>query len=74
MLRHPSVREVRTLLIHIGCKRVRCNGSHETWRAPDGSRCTIKVNHLGDDISARVLSSVRRWLRRAGLDLDGGRP
>jgi len=70
MSRNPKVRAVRTRLIQLGCKRVRCNGSHETWQAPNGSRCSIVINHLGSDISARVLSSVRRWLRRAGLNLD----
>ncbi len=71
MSRNPKVREVRARLVKLGCKRVRCNGSHETWEAPDGSRCPIKINHLGADVSARVLASVRRWLRGAGLDLDG---
>jgi predicted RNA binding protein YcfA (HicA-like mRNA interferase family) len=71
MNRNPKVREVRIRLIQLGCKRVRCNGSHETWEAPDRSRCVIKINHLGNDISARVLSCVRRWLRCARLDLDG---
>ena len=73
MSRNPSVREVRTRLLQLGCGPIRSNGSHEVWEAPDGSRCSIVINHLGSDISARVLSSVRRWLRRAGLSLEGSR-
>lgn len=71
MSRNPKVREVRAWLLRLGCKRVRCKGSHETWEAPNGRPCSIKINHLGDDMSARVLSRVRRWLQIAGLDLDG---
>ena len=70
MSRHPKVREVLRHLIELGCKRVRCNGSHEIWEAPDGSTCPIVINHLGNNISARVLSCIRRWLRRAGLEPD----
>jgi len=72
MSRIPKVREVITRLRHLGCIRIRCNGSHEVWEAPGGSRCPVVINHPGGDVTPRVLASVRRWLRRAGLDFDGG--
>ena len=70
--RNPKVREVTARLRHLGCRPIRSKGSHELWEAPDGRRCPIVINHLGGDMSPHVLASVRRWLRRAGLEFEGG--
>jgi predicted RNA binding protein YcfA (HicA-like mRNA interferase family) len=72
MNRSPKVREVITRLSRLGCRRIRSNGSHEIWEAPNGQRCPIVINHRGADMSPHVLASVRRWLRQSGLDLEGG--
>lgn len=72
MPRNLKVRQVIVRLRQLGCRPVRSKGSHQTWKAPNGACCPIKINHLGADMSPRVLSCVRQWLRDAGLDLDGG--
>ncbi len=63
--RRPKVRELLAILRGAGCQPVRCRGSHETWRAPDGRVATVVVNHLNDDASPAVIASVRRLLDAA---------
>lgn len=64
-----KVRKLMSDLRKLGCRPKRCNGSHGTWTTPGGVPFTLVVNHPGADVSATVLASVRRVLRKEGLDL-----
>jgi predicted RNA binding protein YcfA (HicA-like mRNA interferase family) len=62
--RRAKVRDLLHELRACGWRPVRCRGSHQTWRAPDGDLLTVVVNHPGHDVSPVVLASVRRALLR----------
>lgn len=65
-----KVRELRGVLRSMGCRPLRCRGSHETWLTPRGTSLPpIVINHLSDDVSYGVLSKVVRSLRAEGIEL-----
>ena len=53
----------------LGCRPLRCRGSHQTWNTPGNQRLCLKVNHPGNDVSRLILARVRRILRQEGLSL-----
>lgn len=73
MNRDPkSWRELLGILRELGAYRVRTNGSHQTWRFPDGATFVCIVNRLHDAPSIGVLVKFRRLLRarqaKAGIE------
>ena len=70
----PRTIKVRTLveqLRALGCTPVRTEGSHQVWSIPGAGHVPIVINHANADVSRRVLATLLRALRRAGLRLAG---
>jgi predicted RNA binding protein YcfA (HicA-like mRNA interferase family) len=64
-----KVRNLLTALRAAGGTPIRCRGSHQQWRFPDGQQVTVVVNHMNAEASKVVLASVRRIVdlpRRCG--------
>lgn len=65
MHRNPkSWREVLDILRRLGANCIRTNGSHQTWRFPDGETFVCVVNRLHDAPSIGVLVKFRRLRAR----------
>ena len=64
MSRNSKVREIQAELRALGASRLRCKGSHESWRLPSGTMVVLKVNHLGTPVSRIVRSVLSRAIRR----------
>jgi len=60
MKRRPKVRELLAELRDAGWRPVRCRGSHQIWRAPDGRTMPLVINHMNDDTTPSVVASFRR--------------
>ena len=58
-------REVRKRLRGAGWSIVRSSGSHETWRAPDGTRSVTVAGKDSDTVPPGTLAAMRR---ATGLD------
>jgi predicted RNA binding protein YcfA (HicA-like mRNA interferase family) len=66
-----KVRELRAALAKIGCRLVRCRGSHETWASPRGTPMPpVVVKHAGDDVSFGVYVKIARVLASEGILID----
>jgi predicted RNA binding protein YcfA (HicA-like mRNA interferase family) len=69
MHRNYKVRALLHDLRRHGCWPQRTKGSHQVWSTPGGVSFPVVVNHPGNDVTPRVLASVRRVLRAEGLEL-----
>jgi predicted RNA binding protein YcfA (HicA-like mRNA interferase family) len=65
-----KVREAIQKLKKLGGEPVRTRGSHQTWLLPGGQHVTLVVNHLGSDITAAVLMTIRQVCRDNNLVFD----
>jgi predicted RNA binding protein YcfA (HicA-like mRNA interferase family) len=72
MNRDPkSWHELLGILRQLGARPVRTNGSHQTWRFPDGETFVCVVNRLHDAPSIGVLVKFRRLrARREKADVE----
>jgi predicted RNA binding protein YcfA (HicA-like mRNA interferase family) len=65
-----KVRDLRSALRQIGCKPLRCKGSHEVWSSPSGATLPpLVINHVGDEASVGVYAKIVRALRSEGIEL-----
>lgn len=65
-----KVRELRATLKAMGCRPLRCKGSHETWASPAGATLPpIVVNHSNEEASYGVVVKLARALRAEGIEL-----
>lgn len=62
--RRPKVRDVLSQLRAAGWEPVRCRGSHQIWRGPEGQSMPVVVNHENDEVSPRVLATFRKYLSK----------
>jgi mRNA interferase HicA len=54
-------RDVKRILRRAGWKRLRTEGSHETWRHADGRRVVVAAGgKSNDDVPVGTLASIRR--------------
>lgn len=69
MNRRYRVRDLLSRLYALGGTALRMRGSHKIVGLPSGRTVSVPANHLGHEVSAVVLASVRRALRADGLEL-----